>query len=171
MGNGHFSYYFDFLIILDFAAVINIDEPTSKWFWINSAIVVYFAIDYFRGLHAAEDKKLYFKTHIYDLLSIIPMGLLFISLNIFNLSGLVSDLRHLRLIRLAGLMGKLRNIFHTNGLLYVIFFTITFLLVGAEAFAITEHVTLDTAFGGSFQQLLLSVMMQFLAKQFHRIVL
>ena len=43
-------------------------------------------------------------------------------------------------------MGKLRNIFHTNGLLYVIFFTITFLLVGAEAFAITEHVTLDTAF-------------------------
>lgn len=135
-----------FLIILDFAAVINIDEPTSKWFWINSAIVVYFAIDYFRGLHAAEDKKLYFKTHIYDLLSIIPMGLLFISLNIFNLSGLVSDLRLLRLIRLAGLMGKLRNIFHTNGLLYVIFFTITFLLVGAEAFAITEHVTLDTAF-------------------------
>lgn len=135
-----------FLIILDFAAVINIDEPTSKWFWINSAIVVYFAIDYFRGLHAAEDKKLYFKTHIYDLLSIIPMGLLFISLNIFNLSGLVSDLRLLRLIRLAGLMGKIRNIFHTNGLLYVIFFTITFLLVGAEAFAITEHVTLDTAF-------------------------
>ena len=60
---------------------------------INSAIVVYFAIDYFRGLHAAEEKKLYFKTHIYDLLSIIPMGLLFISLNIFNLSGLVSDLR------------------------------------------------------------------------------
>ena len=36
-----------FLIILDFAAVINIDEPTSKWFWINSAIVVYFAIDIF----------------------------------------------------------------------------------------------------------------------------
>lgn len=135
-----------FLIILDFAAVINIDEPTSKWFWINSAIVVYFAINYFRGLHAAEDKKQYFKTHIYDLLSIIPMGLLFIGLNVFNLSGLVSDLRLLRLIRLAGLMGMLRNIFHTNGLLYVIFFTITFLLVGAEAFAITEHVTLDTAF-------------------------
>lgn len=82
-------------------------------------------------------KKLYFKKHIYDLLSIIPIGLLFVGLNVFNLSGLVSDLRLLRLIRLAGLMGKLKIIFHNNGLLYVVFFTITFLLVGAEAFAIT----------------------------------
>ncbi|CDI57879.1 K+ channel protein [Lactobacillus helveticus CIRM-BIA 951] len=72
--------------------------------------------------------------------------LLFVGLNVFNLSGLVSDLRLLRLIRLAGLMGKLKIIFHTNGLLYVVFITITFLLVGAEAFAITEHVSLDTAF-------------------------
>lgn len=135
-----------FLILLDFAAVINIDQPTSKWFWINAGIVVYFAIDYFYHLRQAKDKKVFFKTHIYDLLSIIPMGLLFVGLNVFNLSGLVSDLRLLRLIRLAGLMGKLREIFHTNGLLYVIFFTITFILVGAEAFAIAEHVTLDTAF-------------------------
>lgn len=135
-----------FLIILDFAAVININQPTSKWFWINAAIVIYFAIDYFYHLKKAEDKKHFFYTHIYDLLTILPIGLLFVGLNIFNLSGLVSDLRLLRLLRLAGLMGKLRQIFHTNGLLYVIFFTITFLLVGAEAFAIAEHVTLDTAF-------------------------
>lgn len=33
-----------FLILLDFAAVISIDQPTSKWFWINAGIVVYFAI-------------------------------------------------------------------------------------------------------------------------------
>lgn len=135
-----------FLIILDFAAVINIDQPTSKWFWINAGLVLYLAIDYFYHLKQAKDKKKFFKTHIYDLLSIIPMGLLFVGLNVFSLSGLVSDLRLLRLIRLAGLMGKLREIFHTDGLLYVIFFTITFLLLGAEAFAITEHVSLDTAF-------------------------
>lgn len=134
------------LIILDFAAVISIDVPTSKWFWVNAAIVVYFAWDYFSKLYKAKDRKQYFRTHIYDLLSIIPIGLLFIILNMFNLSGLVSDLRLLRLIRLAGLMGKLKDTFHTHGLLYVIFFTITFLLVGAEAFAISEHVSLDTAF-------------------------
>lgn len=134
------------LIILDFASVISIDFPSSKWFWVNSAIVVYFAIDYFYYFYQAKDKKEYVKTHIYDLLSIIPISLLFIGLNLFNLSGLISDLRLLRLIRLAGLMGKLKEIFHTNGLLYVIFFTITFLLVGAEAFAISEHVSLDTGF-------------------------
>ena len=135
-----------FLILLDFAAVISIDQPTSKWFWVNAGIVVYFVIDYFSRLKQATDKKVFFKTHIYDLLSIIPMGLFFVCLNVFNLSGLVADLKLLRLIRLAGLMGKLRQIFHTNGLLYVIFFTITFILVGAEAFAIAERVTLDTAF-------------------------
>lgn len=142
MGNGNFIHYFYFLIILDFAAVISINQPTSKCCWINCAIVIFFAIDYFYHFYKADDKKLYFKKHIYDLLSIIPIGLLFVGLNVFNLSGLVSDLR---LIRLAGLMGKLKIIFHTNGLLYVVFFTITFLLVGAEAFAITEHVSLGTA--------------------------
>ncbi|RVU71405.1 MULTISPECIES: ion transporter [Lactobacillus] len=134
------------LIILDFAAVISIDVPTSKWFWINSAIVIYFAIDYFKRLHQASDRKAFVKNNIYDLLSIIPIGFLFVGLNMFNMVSLVSDLRLLRLIRLAGLMGKLKEIFHTNGLMYVVFFTITFLLVGAEAFAITEHVSLDTAF-------------------------
>ena len=29
-----------FLIILDFAAVIDINIPTSKWFWINDGIGV-----------------------------------------------------------------------------------------------------------------------------------
>lgn len=135
-----------FLIILDFAAVININQPTSKWFWVNAGIVLFLAGDYFYHLKLAKDRQKFFNTHIYDLLSIIPIGLLFVGLNIFSLSGLVSDLRLLRLIRLAGLMGKLKEIFHTDGLLYVIFFTITFLLLGAEAFAITEHVSLDTAF-------------------------
>ena len=135
-----------FLIILDFAAVIDINIPTSKWFWINDGIVVYFAINYFYHLSKSNDKKTFFKNHIYDLLIIIPIGMLFVVLNAFNLSSLVSYLRLLRLIRLAGLMGKLRQIFHTNGLWYVVFFTITFLLVGAEAFAISEHVSLDTAF-------------------------
>lgn len=135
-----------FLIILDFAAVIDINVPTSKWFWINDGIVLYFAIDYFYHLSKADDKRVFFKTHIYDLLIIIPIGILFVVLNAFNLSNWVSYLRLLRLIRLAGLMGKLRQIFHTNGLLYVVFFTIAFVLVGAEAFAISEHVSLDTAF-------------------------
>ena len=71
MGNGNFIHYFYFLIILDFAAVISINQPTSKWFWINCAIVIFFAIDYFYHFYKADDKKLYFKKHIYDLLSII----------------------------------------------------------------------------------------------------
>ena len=38
------------LIILDFAAVININSPTNKWYWINNGILIIFAIDYFYRL-------------------------------------------------------------------------------------------------------------------------
>lgn len=48
------------LIILDFAAVININSPTNKWYWINNGILIIFAIDYFYRLFKSEDKIQFF---------------------------------------------------------------------------------------------------------------
>ncbi len=65
-----------FLIILDFAAVISIDQPSSKWFWVNSVIVVFFLqLTIFINFMKLRIKSNFFKTHIYDLLSIIPIVL------------------------------------------------------------------------------------------------
>lgn len=134
------------LIFLDFASVININTASDKWFWVNNLILIIFAIDYFWHLHLASDKKLYFKTHIFDLLAIIPVGLAFNWMQLAKLGDIGLYFRLLRLIRLAGLIGKLREILHTNGLLYVIYFSIAFLMVGSVAISITEHVSLDRAF-------------------------
>lgn len=40
----------------------------------------------------------------------------------------------------------LKDILHTHGILYVIYFSIAFLMLGSVAISITEHVSLDQAF-------------------------
>lgn len=134
------------LIILDFAAVVNINSPSNKWFWVNNAILIILAIDYFRHLYKAKDRKQYFKTHIYDLLAIIPVSFVSFFMIETQIANMALYFRLIRLIRLAGLVGKLHEILHTNGILYVIYFMITFLLLGSIAISITEHVSLDRAF-------------------------
>lgn len=134
------------LIILDFAGFVNINSPHSKWYWINNLILVIFAVDYFIRLFSASDKKRFFQTNIFDLLAIIPVGLVFNGMQLAKLGDVGLYFRLLRLIRLAGLMGKLREIWHTNGILYILYFAIAFLMLGAVAISITEHVSLDKAF-------------------------
>lgn len=134
------------LIILDYAAFININTASNIWFWLNNLILVVFAVDYFNRLSKAKDKKIFFKTHIFDLLAIIPVGLTFSWMKLAQLGDVGLYFRLLRLIRLAGLVGKLREIFHTNVILYVFYFGVTFLILGSVAISVTEHVSLDKAF-------------------------
>lgn len=134
------------LIILDFAAVIDINGQNSRWFWVNNIILIIFAIDYFYRLYHADDKRAFVRENIYDLLAIIPVGIAFNWMQLAQLSNIYTYFRLLRLIRLAGLVGKLREVLHTNGILYMLYFTIAFLMLGAVAFSITEHVPLNKAF-------------------------
>lgn len=134
------------LIVMDFAAVIDINGRYSRWFWVNNIILVIFAIDYFVRLYKSDDKRLFVKNNIYDLLAIIPVGIAFNWMEMAQMGNIVLYFRLLRLIRLAGLVGKLRKILHTNGILYMIYFSIAFLMLGSVAISITEHVSLDRAF-------------------------
>lgn len=134
------------LIVLDFAAVIDINGRYSRWFWVNNIILVIFAVDYFVRLYKSDDKRLFVKNNIYDLLAIIPVGIAFNWMEMAQMGNIVLYFRLLRLIRLAGLVGKLRKILHTNGILYMIYFSIAFLMLGSVAISITEHVSLDRAF-------------------------
>lgn len=134
------------LIILDFAAVIDINGHNSKWFWLNNIILIILAINYFSRLYLATDRKQFIQSHIFDLLAIIPVGLAFNWMQLANLGDVGLYFRLLRLIRLAGLIGMLREIWHTNGILYVLYFSIAFLMLGSVAISITEHVSLDRAF-------------------------
>lgn len=133
------------LIVLDYAALIRLDDPASKWFWVNNIILFIFAADYFIRLYKAKDKKLFFKNNIFELLSILPISIVFDWTKIISIDFQI-PIKLLRLIRLAGVVGRLRKIMHTHGLLYVIYFAITFLLLGSVVISLTEHVSLDDAF-------------------------
>lgn len=134
------------LIVLDFAAIIDINGTNSRWFWLNNVILIILAIDYFYRLYLAKDKRVFFRNNIFELLAIIPVGIAFNWMKFAQLGDIGLYFRLLRLIRLAGLVGMLKDILHTHGILYVIYFSIAFLMLGSVAISITEHVSLDQAF-------------------------
>lgn len=134
------------LIVLDFAAIIDINGTNSRWFWLNNIILIILAIDYFYRLYLAKDKRVFFRNNIFELLAIIPVGTAFNWMKFAQLGDIGLYFRLLRLIRLAGLVGMLKDILHTHGILYVIYFSIAFLMLGSVAISITEHVSLDQAF-------------------------
>lgn len=134
------------LIILDFAAIIDINGTNSKWFWLNNIILIILAIDYFYRLYLAKDRRAFFRNNIFELVAIIPVGIAFNWMKFAQLGDIGLYFRLLRLIRLAGLVGMLKDILHTHGILYVIYFSIAFLMLGSVAISITEHVSLDQAF-------------------------
>ena len=134
------------LIVLDFAAIIDINGTNSKWFWLNNIILIILAIDYFYRLYLAKDKRDFFRNNIFELVVIIPVGIAFNWMKFAQLGDIGLYFRLLRLIRLAGLVGMLKDILHTHGILYVIYFSIAFLMLGSVAISITEHVSLDQAF-------------------------
>ena len=134
------------LIVLDFAAIIDINGTNSKWFWLNNLILIILAIDYFYRLYLAKDKRDFFRNNIFELVAIIPVGIAFNWMKFAQLGDIGLYFRLLRLIRLAGLVGMLKDILHTHGILYVIYFSIAFLMLGSVAISITEHVSLDQAF-------------------------
>lgn len=134
------------LIVLDFAAIIDINGTNSKWFWLNNIILIILAIDYFYRLYLAKDRRAFFRNNIFELVAIIPVGIAFNWMKFAQLGDIGLYFRLLRLIRLAGLVGMLKDILHTHGILYVIYFNIAFLMLGSVAISITEHVSLDQAF-------------------------
>lgn len=134
------------LIVLDFAAIIDINGTNSKWFWLNNIILIILAIDYFYRLYLAKDRRAFFRNNIFELVAIIPVGIAFNCMKFAQLGDIGLYFRLLRLIRLAGLVGMLKDILHTHGILYVIYFSIAFLMLGSVAISITEHVSLDQAF-------------------------
>lgn len=134
------------LIVLDFAAIIDINGTNSKWFWLNNIILIILAIDYFYRLYLAKDRRAFFRNNIFELVAIIPVGIAFNWMKFAQLGDIGLYFRLLRLIRLAGLVGMPKDILHTHGILYVIYFSIAFLMLGSVAISITEHVSLDQAF-------------------------
>ncbi|MCL0100628.1 ion transporter [Peptococcaceae bacterium] len=110
--------------------------------YINKAVLIIFAVDYFVRLAVAKDKKHFIKTHIPELIAIIPFE------SIFQLARLVRLVYLIRLIRLfrAIIIFKkyyktVVSLFQTNNLHYVTIATIAIALLGAVGI---QHFERDT---------------------------
>ena len=107
---------------------------------VDTAVWLIFVADYFSRFFLAGDKKHYVKTHIIELIAILPFDALFKglrSLRLFRMLRSTRALRILRLIRLAAYFGRAHRyasrFLRQHNFQYVLFFTVLTVLIGAAA--------------------------------------
>ena len=125
------------LSMLDINGIISIVQ--KPYVYVDASIWLVFVFDYFYGLMVAKDKRFYFRTHIWDLLAIIPLNALFSFFRFNRIFKLVSMQRILlvfRFARLAGIIGKLqlklKTFLKTNNIVYLFYVCGLMLLVSAR---------------------------------------
>lgn len=131
------------MLLAYYAHQINIDAyPYSL---IDNVIWAIFFCDYVGHLISAKNKKQFVKTHLFDLLSIIPASNLFFLFRIAQVGRTFQLLKLLRLMRLVGLTGRLGIFFERNELLYYSYISIAVILVAAAMYCISEKSSFNTA--------------------------
>lgn len=130
----------------------NLPQKTITTFSIIDNIVVgIFAIDYFTRLFLAKDKAKFFKSNIIDLISIIPFNAAFQSVRVLRLSRL---LKFTKVFRSGALILKFRKymdkFLKTNNFNYIIWITLSTLIIGAIGIHLTEGITFGNALWWSF---------------------
>ena len=114
--------------------------PTgSNLLYVDSTILVVFAIDYFSRLILSKNKKYFFKSNIFDLIAIIPFSSLF---RLFRLARLLRILKLTKLFKMAVFFKRFQKMssgfLKTNGLIYIIYVTIATILIGSVAIYFVE---------------------------------
>lgn len=126
------------LALLDISNVININiYPYS---YADKGILIFFWIDYIVRFYKADNKKLFFKQNIFDLLAIIPFDSIFYFFRAFRVLRVI---KLLRLIRIVGFTGKIqksiKRFFGTNGFIYLVITTVILIVIAAEIYSVAEN--------------------------------
>ncbi|MGV8980600.1 potassium channel family protein [Clostridium sp.] len=118
---------------------------------IDNIILGIFAIDYFTRLFLAQNKKKFIKNNIIDLISIIPFNSAFQSIRVLRLSKL---LKFSKVFRSGTLILKFRRyankFLKTNNFNYIIWITLSTLLIGAIGIHFVEGISFGNALWWSF---------------------
>ncbi|WP_349551315.1 ion transporter [Leuconostoc pseudomesenteroides] len=126
------------LALLDISNVININIYTYSY--ADKGILIFFWIDYIVRFYKADNKKLFFKQNIFDLLAIIPFDSIFYFFRAFRVLRVI---KLLRLIRIVGFTGKIqksiKRFFGTNGFIYLVITTVILIVIAAEIYSVAEN--------------------------------
>ena len=132
-----------------------LDAPIAKQPFfdpLDTAILIFFAVDYITRFAFARDKLYFCKHNIFDLIAIIPFNSIFAmfrGLRILRLARLSKLAKLTKLAHLIGVGGRFRrraNAFlRMNGLIYVVFLNVVSVILGAFAiYALEKGVTVKT---------------------------
>ena len=126
------------MVILDFMGVISV--YTYPYAIIDDVITLFFAVDYGWRFYKATDKIRFFRSHLFDLLAIVPFNIFF---SFFRVSRLASFARLIKIARLAGLTSRLHKYFQVllqrNGILYIFYLNAALILLCSVILSIVEH--------------------------------
>lgn len=131
------------LVILDLCGKISL--ASGVLFWIDTSILIVFAVDYIVRFVLAKEKLKFFKSNIFDLLSIIPFNSIFSFFRfarIFRLAKLSRLAKFTKLARLTAFFGRFGNraktFLHTNGFIYMLYASGVLILISSVIMMYTE---------------------------------
>ncbi|WP_040428655.1 potassium channel family protein [Acetivibrio cellulolyticus] len=125
------------MAIMDFTGIISI-ESSTEFYLIDTSILIIFAVDYFVRLGISKNKKAFFKENIIDLIAIIPFSSIFRIFRMFRLFRIVQFVRFVKILKVFRILSfvkrfssKSKKFVYTNGFVYVIYFTLITIILGA----------------------------------------
>jgi voltage-gated potassium channel len=135
------------IALLDIIGKITLVKGTTLYY-IDFSILVIFIIDYFIRLIVSESKKSFIRNNIPDLIAIIPFNSMFKIFRTFKLVKAVKIVRLSKLTKLGRFSAfslrfykKTEKFFKTNGLIYVLIFSISMLFVSSIAISVFENMS------------------------------
>lgn len=118
---------------------------------LDVVIWLIFCIDYFVRLLISENKIIFIKENIIDLLSIIPFSSMFRILRMVKFTRLINILKGTRILVLIGKFRyRAKEFLKINNFNYAIYFVITIILLGAIGISIVEDISFSNALWWSF---------------------
>ncbi|WP_332870956.1 potassium channel family protein [Levilactobacillus tujiorum] len=131
------------LVIFDLAGFIDLTK--TPWSVMDDGLLVIFTIDYWVRFWRAPRKWDFFRHHIFDLIAILPLTSFFNFFRLARVTRLLQLSRLFRFVRLVGFIGRLhqplRTFLKTNGFIYLVWASLTILILGATLYSYAEHVS------------------------------
>lgn len=146
------------VIILIIESILRISESTLKIInIIDTTIWLIFVADYSIRLILSENRKVFFKSNIIDLISIIPFNSLFKTVRLLRVTRFMRFTKFLKItkfIRVAVLLERinknLNSFIKTNNFNYVLNLTIITVILGAVGMYFTENKSFTDCLWWSF---------------------
>lgn len=151
-----YEIIFGILAIISVAfAIIDIKSGLSSWQqYVDLSIWIIFVIDYVVRLVLSDNKKIFVKSNIFDLIAIIPFNSALRILRSFKFLRLLKVVKLMKIARFVAVLGRIykkaKRFLNINGFKFVLLTSIILILIGGIAISILENRTFSDGIWWAF---------------------